>query len=84
MMEVRFADAINGAGAHLGGLAELDSSGQNWLRYRVDDPSNTNPQIVSRLTEHGARVITLSAVEQSLEEVYLRVVGDGEPEKDGA
>jgi hypothetical protein len=35
-----------------------------------------NPAIISDLAAQGVKVVTLSEVSQSLEEVYLRVVGE--------
>jgi len=55
---------------------QVENWGDTWLRYRTPAPETTNPAIVARLTELGAKVVTLSEVPRSLEEVYLRIVED--------
>ncbi len=55
----------------------MESAGHNWVRFRVANPTETNPILLRRLAEHGIGVVTLSEVPQSLEDVYLRVVGEG-------
>ena len=56
----------------------VHSAGVNWLRYAVDDPNKTNPELVRYLTGQGVDVVTLSPVTQTLEEVYLQVVKEDE------
>ena len=76
LLELRVSGGLNGVVEDLGEWVEVDSSGHNWVRFRAEDPTQTNPQILRRLTSDGVSVVTLSEVPQSLEEVYLRVVGD--------
>ncbi|HOA23749.1 MAG TPA: ABC transporter ATP-binding protein [Aggregatilineales bacterium] len=75
LLEIRLARTIEALPDTIADLVELDSYGHNWLRYRTPDPMTTNPQVLRRLAEHGAAVVTLSEVPQSLEQVYLRVIG---------
>ncbi len=80
LLELRLAGQVNGVVEDLAGLVEVESSGQDWLRYRTPEPGRVNPQVIRRLSALGVEVITLSEVPQSLEQVYLRVVaGDGLP-----
>lgn len=46
------------------------------IRYRTDKPQETNPLLVRQVGETGAGVVSLRALPQSLEEVYLNVLGD--------
>lgn len=78
LLEIRLASPMNGLVQDLAGLVEVDSSGHNWLRYRTAEPQFVNPQVVRKLAGLGLEVVTLSEIPQSLEEVYLRVVGEGE------
>lgn len=78
LLELRLASPLNGVVDTLVGMVELDSHGQDWVRFHADDPAATNPQIIRRLTSLGVEVVTLSEVPRSLEDVYLRVVEDGE------
>jgi ABC-2 type transport system ATP-binding protein len=75
---VRLAGPLDGLGELLRGLVSVDAAGRDWLRYHAPDWQAANPQVLARLAEHGARVLTLSPAERSLEEVYLHVVGESE------
>lgn len=76
LLELRLATALNGVVESLAGMVQVDSYGPNWVRYRADDPTATNPALVRRLAGEGVEVVTLSEVPQSLEDVYLRVVSE--------
>src|SRR5574341_395682 len=79
LLELRVANELNGVVKELSGLVDIDSYGPNWLRFRAADPQAANPEVVRCLTGNGVEVVTLSEIPQSLEDVYLRVVGEGEP-----
>jgi ABC-2 type transport system ATP-binding protein len=79
LLELRAANELNGVTKDLGQLVDVESFGPNWLRFRTAEPQTTNPQVVRYLAGHGVEVVTLSEIPQSLEDVYLRVVGEGEP-----
>ncbi len=57
-------------------LADVDDSGPTWARYRCRAPHLVNPQLLARLMERGASVVSLAEVSRSLEDVYLRIVGE--------
>jgi ABC-2 type transport system ATP-binding protein len=75
LMELRFAQALNGLLPALHARVEVESSGDKWLRYWASDPQHDNPPLLHWLSDQKADVVTLSEVPRSLEEVYLRVVG---------
>ena len=75
MMEVHFAQPLNGVLPQLQARLEVESSGDKWLRYWTDNPASDNPPLLYWLAEQKIEVVTLSEVPRSLEEVYLRVVG---------
>ena len=75
LLELRLVEPLNGVLDTLRGLVEVESHGHNWVRYRAADPAQTNPRVLRALAESGVGVLTLSEVPQSLEEVYLQVVG---------
>jgi ABC-2 type transport system ATP-binding protein len=77
LMEVQLTQSLDGLLPALTGMLTVETCGENWFRFRTPTPATTNPQLLSRLAGLGAGVITLSEVPQSLEEVYLRVVGAG-------
>jgi ABC-2 type transport system ATP-binding protein len=74
LMEVRFAQPMNGTLHALRERLDVDSHGETWLRYWSNDPASDNPQLLHWLSEQKVDVVTLSEVPRSLEEVYLRVV----------
>ncbi len=75
LLELRLVDNPDGFVEQLGGLVEIEGKGHNWVRYRAADPQTVNPQVLTMAAGRQLRVVTLSEVPQSLEEVYLRVVG---------
>lgn len=79
LMELRLTGHLNGIVENLSDLVEIDSYGDNWIRYRTSRPAMINPRLLRQLTNQGVEVLTLSEVPQMLEHVYLRVVEDGEP-----
>ncbi len=80
-LEVRLAQPLDGYLSELGDLIEIEAWGPTWFRYSTLTPEITNPALLARLTAMHARVLTLSEVPRSLEEVYLRIV-ESEPEND--
>lgn len=47
---------------------------ETYLRYRTDNPRQTNPRLLKVLNDAGANIVTVSESAQSLEEVYLKLV----------
>ncbi|MGC9333504.1 MAG: ABC transporter ATP-binding protein [Anaerolineae bacterium] len=78
LLEVRLAHSLDGYLAELTDLIEVEAQGDNWFRYRTPTPERTNPTLLARLAGMGAPVLTLSEVTLSLEEVYLRIVAEGQ------
>jgi ABC-2 type transport system ATP-binding protein len=77
LLELRVAGELNGLVSDLDDLVQVESQGYDWVRFRVENPSTTNPLVLHQLSAQGVNVVTLSEVPQSLEEVYLRVVNAG-------
>jgi len=74
LMEVRFAQPMNGTLAALHERLAVESCGDTWVRYWSDNPASENPPLLHWLSEQKVDVVTLSEVPRSLEEVYLQVV----------
>jgi len=83
LFELRLAGTVDGSVRWLEDLVKVDSRGEDWIRYRTEDAARANPIVLDRLRAAGQRVITLSEVSRSLEEVYLQVV-DQASDKDKA
>lgn len=78
LFELRLASPLDSLLSKVGEWVEIEEHGPTWLRYRTPSPEEVNPLLLHRLAEEGAEVITLSEVSRSLEEVYLRIVENGD------
>lgn len=78
LMDLRLAQPVEGLRGLLAPWVEVESAGEDWARFWTEDPAQTNPPLLQHLTEQGIPVVTLSEVHRSLEEVYLRVMGQAE------
>ncbi|GAB4576447.1 MAG: ABC transporter ATP-binding protein [Anaerolineae bacterium] len=78
LMELRLAQPLNGVTQELASMVQVIDEGERWLRFRVEQPEVTNPQIIRRLTGLGVDVVTLSPLQETLETVYLRIVEEDE------
>jgi ABC-2 type transport system ATP-binding protein len=74
MMELRLSQPTDGVVKLVSGLVDIETQGENWLRYSASNPQETNPVLLRALASQGFGVVTLSEVPRSLEDVYLRVV----------
>ena len=61
--------------------ANIVAQGSDWLRYRTDQPVDTNPIILRSLLDQGFPVVALQEVPRSLEQVYLQAVSVAEGAK---
>lgn len=82
LLEVRLAHSLDGyldeLAGELSGMVEVETWGETWFRYRTPRPEETNPAVLSCLAGLGARVLTLSEIPRSLEDVYLRIVEEND------
>jgi len=74
LMELHLAQSTDGIGRLVSSLVKIEQYGQDWFRYSTSNPQETNPLLLQQLAMYGIKVITLSEVTRSLEDVYLRVV----------
>lgn len=78
VMELRINGVVNGLADDLRHLVEVETAGADWVRYRAHNPRETNPALLRHLTGLGVEVVTLSAITQTLEDIYLQVVREDE------
>jgi ABC-2 type transport system ATP-binding protein len=79
LMEVRFGvSSNNGVAPLIGRYAQVEATGERWVRYSTTDPAEVNAKLLKEMIAAELPVVTLSEVPQSLEAVYLRVVGEKE------
>jgi ABC-2 type transport system ATP-binding protein len=58
------------------GVKLRESKDSHSLRFQVDDPPESNPVLLQRLSSINAPVVTFHEVAQSLEQVYLSIMAD--------
>jgi ABC-2 type transport system ATP-binding protein len=78
---VQTATSIASQIVDLNAMLEIEEFSDTWLRFRTRRPAETNPALLRRLHAAGVPVISLSEVPRSLETVYLRIVGENQPER---
>jgi ABC-2 type transport system ATP-binding protein len=81
IMELRVNGQLNGLAKDIGDMVRVEESGDDWLRYRVENPKMTNPALLRRISGLGIDVVTLSPISQTLEEIYLQVVKEDEAQE---
>ncbi|MBA3946054.1 MAG: ABC transporter ATP-binding protein [Herpetosiphonaceae bacterium] len=81
LWELRMVGSDTDAAQLLAEVVTVEQVDGALLRYRTADADAVNPLILQRLHSVGLPVIALSAVPQSLEAVYLRIVDTSEPER---
>jgi ABC-2 type transport system ATP-binding protein len=59
-------------------IAPIEASSPDRIQYRCAEPLRINPQIIARLTAQGLPIASVTEVSRSLEDVYLRIVGEDE------
>jgi len=69
--EARLTNHVNGWSAELPDGVELCSQGENWLRFRVKDPENTNPHLIRHLLDSHMDLVSFQEVPRTLEQAYL-------------
>lgn len=84
LIEVQLAEPLDGSKPSFPAEMNIIESRDNWIRYTAAQPRKTNPAVLEALAAVGHSVVTLSDVEQTLEEVYLRVIGSGDNGKHDA
>jgi ABC-2 type transport system ATP-binding protein len=70
-----FAQGQATLAAIVGALPVEGAQAADMLMYRTARPQEVNPQVIERLVEAGARIVTVSSETRSLEDVYAAAVG---------
>jgi ABC-2 type transport system ATP-binding protein len=83
LMELRARAPFNGFAKDISDMVRVEEAGEDWLRFRVADPMNTNPALLRRAASLGVEVVTLSPLSQTLEDVYLQIMKEDEA-RDGS
>jgi len=78
LMEMKVRGHLNGLAKDIGDMVQVEDSGQDWLRFRVTSPDDTNPALLRRVLGLGVDIVTLAPLSQTLEDIYLQVVTEDE------
>ncbi len=73
--EQRYPELVEGLPLPAG--ISLTSQGENWFRFRSEDPLVFNPRVLEALVARQWPVVSLHEVPRSLERVYLQAVQAG-------
>lgn len=73
--EARLACPLNGWRPNLPAGVELREQGEDWLRFRVGDPTLNNPGLLRQLIADQLAIISFHEVPRSLEQAFLSAVG---------
>ena len=73
---VELGRSLDGVSLALPQGVHIEAQGKNWIRYRTTTWKTLNPQVVAALVRQGYPVVRVEEVPRSLEQVYLRVVGE--------
>lgn len=76
--EARLSTNMNGWQVNLPPGVELRGQGENWLRFRVQDPQTTNPLLLRCLLNDQLPVVSFQEVPRSLERAFLHAIGSME------
>lgn len=72
--EVHVANTVNGWQATLPGGVEMTGRGQDWMRFRIDEPRIANSQLMRSLLNARLEIVSFSEVPRSLEQTYLEAI----------
>lgn len=78
LMELRVANSLNGLVQDVADMVTVTDVGRDWMRFRVAEPTVTNPALLRRVAGLGIDVITLAPITRTLEDIYLQVVKEDE------
>lgn len=76
--EAIFADAFDVGDLALPSGVELTSRSRNSLRFRIEAPQESNPQLVHALTSRNAPLVSFHEVPRKLEQVYLKTMAEAQ------
>ncbi|MBK9943206.1 MAG: ABC transporter ATP-binding protein [Kouleothrix sp.] len=79
--ELRLGTPADGIAELLADLVPIEAVGDDWVQYRSAEGRLVNPQIVARLAARGTPIVALAELPRSLEDVYLSIVAEDQPER---
>jgi len=71
----------NGEGFDVPQGVSMMARSESGMRFRVENPRESNPQLMRELSSKNAPVVAFQEVPRSLEQVYLKVMADAQTPK---
>jgi ABC-2 type transport system ATP-binding protein len=71
---VRLGNPLNDWTPDLPPGIELCAQGEDWLRFRIDDPPRSNPELLMKLLNQGLAVLVIQEAPRSLEQAFLGAI----------
>jgi ABC-2 type transport system ATP-binding protein len=81
LYELRVNGAMNGAVEMIGRLVPVVEHGDDWVRYSATNPREVNPRLLHQVISSGLDVVSLAPITRTLEDIYLQVVKEDEPQE---
>jgi len=72
--EACLANQLDGWKARLPKGVDLTARGENWLRFKIENPDETNPALLRKLLRDKLDVVSFREVPHTLEAAYLKAV----------
>lgn len=72
--EARLAGNVDGYAPFLPPGVRMIERGEDYLKFRIEDPLTTNPGLVKDIVLAGLKVVTFQEVPRSLEQAYLEAI----------
>jgi len=72
--EARFAEHVDGNLTNFPEGVKKTISGDDWIRFQIDEPNINNPILLQYLIDQRMKVTSFQEVEQKLETAYLEAV----------
>lgn len=76
--EVRLAQGWDSSGLILPEGVTLSGRADDWMRFRVEQPRESNPALVRELSARNAPILSVQESPRSLEQVYLKVMAEAQ------
>lgn len=74
VIEIQLAEPVGQPWSAFIQTESVEECTGTYLRFRADNPAESNPRLIQALNDAGAQIVTVSQAPSSLEDVYLKLV----------
>lgn len=75
--EIKFNSELNGLEVLIDQFVDQVEIGPDWVRFTCEEPAQTNPIVIEKLTSAGFKIIYVKEIPRSLESIYMHAVKNG-------